>query len=171
MSCSRDRDNDYDEIVYKKANAKLEKTFNCTIPFIPPIRSKTTGLQTAICDHELVGDKAIHLYEQIETAERNSPPCAGMNIILGLPFNSKGTAPYEGFGHNNTAFVMMYLKPSVKVLHIVWDYDFIALVAGIGGYTGLLIGFPIANGVVSINSVILEALMQKKKTGKFFNFE
>ena len=135
-----------------------------------PLRSKNTGLQTAICDDENVGDKAKQLYEQIETAERNSPPCAGMNIILGLPFNSKGTVPYEGFGHNNTAFVMMYLKPSVKVLHIVWDYDFIALVAGIGGYTGLLIGFPIANGVISINSVILEALIQKKRTGKFFSF-
>ena len=169
MSCSRDKDNHYDDIVYEKANANLEKTFNCTIPFISPLRSKTTGLQTPICDDETVGDKAMLLYEQIETEERNNPPCAGMNIILGLPFESKGSVPFQGFGHNDTAFVMMYLKPSVKVLHIVWDYDFIALVAGIGGYTGLLIGFPIANGVISINSAILKALIQKKTTGKLFN--
>ena len=169
MSCSPDKDNNFDNIVYGKANAELEKTFNCTIPFIPPINSNTTGHQLAICDDETIGDRAMQLYEQIETAERNDPPCAGMNIILGLPFLSKGSVPFQGFGRNDTAFVMMYLKPSVKVLHIVWDYDFIALVAGIGGYTGLLIGFPIARGVILINSIILKILIQKKKTGTVFN--
>ena len=169
MSCSPDRDNDFDNIVYDKANAKLENTFNCTIPFIPPLRSQTTGFQSAICNNETIGDKTMQLYEEIETAERNTPPCAGMNIILGLPFNSKGSAPYQGFGHNDTAFAMMYLKQSVKVLHIIWDYNFIDMVAGIGGYTGLLIGYPIANGIIAINSIILETLIKKKKTGKIFN--
>ena len=171
MSCSPDKDKNFDNIVYGKANAELEKTFNCTIPFIPSINSNTTGHPPAICDNEMIGDKAMQLYEQIETTERNHPPCAGMNIILGLPFQTKGTVPYQGFGHNDTAFVMMYLKPSVKVLHIVWDYDFIALVAGIGGYTGLLIGFPIARGVILINSIILKILIQKKKTGKILNID
>ena len=169
MSCSSDKDNNFDNIVYGKANAVFEEKFNCTIPFVAPMISNTTGLQLAICANETVGRKAKQSYEEIETAERNTPPCAGMNIILGLPFNSKGSAPYQGFGHNDTAFAMMYLKPSVKVLHIIWDYDFIDMVAGIGGYTGLLIGCPIANGIIAINSIILEALIKKKKTGKIFN--
>ena len=171
MSCSSDKDNNFDNIVYEKANAVLEETFNCTIPFVAPMISNTTGLQLAICDDEKVGKKAQQRYEEIETAERNDPPCAGMNIILGLPVYSTGSVPFQGFGHNDTAFVMMYLRPSVKVLHIVWDYDFIALVAGIGGYTGLLIGFPIARGVILINSIILKILIQKKKTGKIFNID
>ena len=169
MSCSKDKDNNFDNIVYEKANANLEKAFNCTIPFIPPMISNTTGLQLAICDDEKIGREAQQNYEKIETAERNHPPCAGMNFILGLPRRSKGSVPFQELGHNDTAFIMMYLRPSVKVLHIVWDYDFIALVAGIGGYTGLLIGFPIARGVILINSIILKILIQKKKTGKIFN--
>ena len=169
MSCNSDKDNDFDKIVYEKANAVLEETFNCTIPFTLPMISKITGLQPAICDDEKVGEKAQQSYKDIQTAERNDHPCAGMNIIFGLPVYSTGSVPFQGFGHNDTAFAMIYLKPTVKILHIVWDYDFIALVAGIGGYTGLLIGFPIARGVILINSIILKILVQKKKTGKIFN--
>ena len=167
MSCSPAMDKNFDNIVYEKANAELEKTFNCTIPFLPAISSNTTGHPTAICDDEMIGDKAMELYEQIETAQRNQAPCAGMDILLGLPFYSKGSVPYQGFGHNDTAFILLYFKSSVKVKHTVWDYDFIRLVAEIGGYTGLLVGFPIARGVILFTSIILKMLIQKKKTGKF----
>ena len=169
MSCSPDMDMNFDNMVYEKANAELEKVFNCTIPFLPAISSNLTGGPLPICRDEVVGDKAMELYEQVETAQRETRPCAGMDILLGLPFYSKGSVPYQGFGHNNTAFILLYFKSSVKVKHTVWDYDFIRLVAEIGGYTGLLVGFPIARGVILFNSIILKMLTQKKKTGKIFN--
>ena len=169
MSCSPDMNKNFDNIVYDNAISESEKTFNCTIPFLPVIRSNTIKHPPAICDDETIGDKAMDLYQQIENTHRNHPPCAGMDIQLGLPFHSKGSVPYQGFGHNNTAFILLYLKDSVKVMHTIWDYDFMRLVAEIGGYTGLLVGFPIARGVILINSIILKILVQKKKGGKIFD--
>ena len=170
MSCNNNMNLNFDQTVYDIANAELEKHYNCTIPFLPEMDSKVTGIPLQICKDEKIGKNAMELYELVETSQRNNTPCARMDISLGLPFMSKGSSPYQGFGYNDTAFILLYFKSSIKVKHTVWDYDFITLVAEIGGYTGLLVGFPIARAVILVNSIILKFLVNKKKTGRLFNF-
>jgi hypothetical protein len=160
----------FDQTVYEIAHAELETKYNCTIPFLPEMASKVTGVPLQICKDEEIGKNAMELYELIETSQRNNTPCARMDIFLGLPFMSTGSAPYQGFGDNDTAFILLYFKSSIKVKQTIWDYDFIRLVAEIGGYTGLLVGFPIARAFILVNSIILKLLIRKKKTGKLFSF-
>jgi hypothetical protein len=159
----------FDRNVYELANAELERQYNCTTPFLPAIASNVTGAPPTICADEKIGKKAMELYDLIETSLRDNTPCSRMDIFLGLPFYSINEYPYQGFGYNDTAFILLYFKSSIKVKSTVWDYDFITLVAEIGGYTGLLVGFPIARAVIWINAIILKILINKKKTGKWFN--
>ena len=170
MSCNNNMNFNFDQTVYEKANAELERQYNCTIPFLPELASKATGVPLQICKDEEIGKNAMELYELIETSQRNNTTCARMDIFLGLPFVSKGSDPYQGFGTNETAFILLYFKSSIKVKHTVWDYDFITLVAEIGGYTGLLVGFPVARAVILVNSIILKFLVNKTQTGKLFSF-
>ena len=169
MACDRNMNLNFDNRVYEMASASLEREYKCTIPFLPAVSSNITGKPIDICKNEEIAERAMELYEFIETSQRNNTPCARMDILLGLPFISKGSVPYQGFGHNDTAFILLYFKSSIKVKSTVWDYDFITLVAEIGGYTGLLVGFPIARGVILINSIILKILTTYRKTGKLFN--
>ena len=170
MSCDKQMNLDFDRNVHEIANAESERQYNCTTPFLPAIASNVTGVPPTICADEKIGKKSMALYDLIETSLRENTPCSRMDIFLGIPFYSTETRPYKGFGYNDTAFILLYFKSSIKVKSTIWDYDLIRLVAEIGGYTGLLVGFPIARGVIWINSIILQILMNKKKTGKFFTF-
>ena len=162
--CAPELNKNFDETLYKMANADLEKLYQCTIPFLPAIVSNTTGVPTSICKNLDTGKLAMERYLGIESDLLSSMPCARMDIFLGMPAISNdsampgGSIPYQGYGYDHTSFILLYFKTNIKVKHIVWDYDSISLVAEIGGYTGLLLGFPIARGVIWINSIILKVI-------------
>ena len=163
MSCHPEMNLNFDDTVYQIANAKLEQEYNCTIPFLPTLSLDITGKPPEICRNEAIGNKAMDTYKYVETSQLKHTPCARMDIFLGLPFISKGSAPYQGFGFNNTAFIKLYFKTAIKVKHTVLDYDFITLVAELGGYTGLLIGLSVGQGVIMINSFVLKIFAARKK--------
>ena len=157
----------FDNTLYEIANRKLEVEFECTIPFLPIFVSHHTGKPTKICQNSETGKKAMDRYLEIEsTLLGENMPCSRMDIFLGMPAISNdsampgGSMPFQGYGYDNTSFIMLYFKTDIKVKHIVWDYDLITLIAEIGGYTGLLVGFPIARGIIWINSIILKLVVR-----------
>ena len=117
MSCDKEMNFEFDSNVHEIANAELERQYNCTIPFLPSIASNVTGVPSTICADEKIAKKSMELYDLIETSLRENTPCSRMDIFLGLPFygiNEKH--PYQGFGYNDTAFILLYFKSSIKVL-------------------------------------------------------
>ena len=164
MTCNPDMNLKYDDTVYEIANADLDRRYNCTIPFLPTISSNITGTPPEICRTEATGTKAMKQYEYIEASHLSNTPCVRMDIFLGLPFISSGSVPYQGYGFNDTAFIKLYFKTAIKVKSTVLDYDFITLVAELGGYSGLLIGVSVGEGIIRINSVIIKILAKKYVT-------
>ena len=166
MSCNPEMNLNFDDTVYEIANADLERRYNCTIPFLPTISSNITGKPPEICREDTIATQAMERYEYIEASQLSKTPCARMDIFLGLPFISSGSVPYQGYGFNDTAFIMLYFKTAIKVKSTVLDYDFITLVAELGGYTGLLIGMSVGQGIILINSIIIKILAAKRNGNK-----
>ena len=165
--CKEEMNLKFDDTLYEMANKKLEDEYNCTIPFLPPFVSNKTGKLTQICQSSNTGKRAIERYLDLEsTMLGENTPCSRMDIFLGMPAISNdsampgGSMPYQGYGYDHTSFIMLYFKTNIKVKHIVWDYDLVTLVGEIGGYTGLLVGFPIARGIIWINSIIFKLVVK-----------
>ena len=172
--CSESMNLKFDDKLYELANKKLEFEYMCTIPFLPTIVSNNTGKPTVICQNLEVGKKAMEKYLDIEsTMLGQNIPCSRMDISFGMPAITNGSSmpggsiPFQGYGYDNTSFVMLYFKTDIKVKHIVWDYDLRTLVGDIGGYTGLLVGFPIARGIIWTNSIILNFIIRIMQSNKF----
>ena len=169
--CNPEMNLKFDETFYKLYNDDLANQFNCTIPFTPSIALNTTKTTLEICRTPEIGEKATSRDSDIKP----DTPCARMDIFLGMPVISNGleipggSVPYQGYGYDHTAFIKLYFKTDIKVKNIVWDYDVTTMVAEIGGYTGLLIGFPIVSAIIWIISIILKVVDNKAKMGKFFN--
>ena len=152
----------FDDNLYQVANKELVKLNNCTIPFLPINTRNVTQDPLKICENAEMGKSAMSLYLDIESRLLGNIPCSRMDVFLGMPAITNdsalpgGSVPYQGYGSDITSFILLYFKTNIKVKTVVWDYDILTLVAEIGGYTGLLVGFPIARGIILINSVILK---------------
>ena len=156
----------FDDNLYQVVNKELVKLNNCTIPFLPMSRRNITTVPLQICKNAEMGKSAMSLYLDIESRLLGQIPCSRMDVFLGMPAITNdsalpgGSVPYQGYGSDNTSFILLYFKTNIKVKTIVWDYDILTLIAEIGGYTGLLVGFPIARGIILINSVILKITLK-----------
>ena len=156
----------FDDNLYQVANEELGKLNNCTIPFLPINTRAVTQVPLQIGENAEIGKSAMSLYLDIESRLLGNIPCSRMDVFLGMPAITNdsalpgGSVPYQGYGSDNTSFILLYFKTNIKVKTVVWDYDILTLVAEIGGYTGLLVGFPIARGIILINSVILKIILK-----------
>ena len=156
----------FDDNLYQVANKELGKLNNCTIPFLPINTRDVTQVPLQICENAEIGKSSMSLYLDIESRLLGNIPCSRMDVFLGMPAITNdsalpgGSVPYQGYGSDNTSFILLYFKTNIKVKTVVWDYDILTLVAEIGGYTGLLVGFPIARGIILINSVILKITLK-----------
>ena len=157
----------FDDTLYETANKLLEVEFKCTIPFLPIFVSNHTDEATKICHNSETGKEAMDKYLDVESMFLGeNMPCSRMDISLGMLDISNdsampgGSMPFQGYGYDNTSFIMLYFKTDIKVKHIVWDYDLSTLIGEIGGYTGLLVGFPIARGIIWINSIVLKVVVR-----------
>ena len=165
-SCDPLLDLQFDDNLYQVANKELVKLNNCTIPFLPINTRNLTQAPPKICENAEMGKSAMSLYMDIESRLLGKIPCSRMDVFLGMPAITNdsalpgGSVPYQGYGSDNTSFILLYFKTNIKVKTVVWDYDILTLVAEIGGYTGLLVGFPIARGIILINSVILKITLK-----------
>ena len=146
----------FDDVLYGRINEKLEEKLNCTVPFLPAIESKLTGNITKICETPNQSLKAVREYDYLRASGQSTigdTPCTGMDIYLGLPFISKTD--------KNVGYIKLYLKSTVKIKSTVLDYQFLSLVAELGGYVGLLLGISCVKILITLNSVFMRNLEQK----------
>ena len=158
MSCEPNMNLNFDDMLYEKANAKLEDEFNCTVPFLPSIISNVTGNLSEICRDSDTGYKALGLYDYFKSGGlysliKDQMPCATMDIFLGLPFITNGS--------QHEAYIKIYLKTSVKVKNTVLDYEFLSLIGEIGGYTGLLLGISLVDISIRFNRFLVNEIRKK----------
>lgn len=151
----------FDETFYRLANADLENQYGCTIPYLPLILSNVTQKPTEICKDEDIGQKAMNRYSNIQTSQLGNMPCARIDIFMGIPTvtNNSEVAnprPYMGYGTRDTAFVLIYFKTHIKVKSTVYDYDFLTLVAELGGYIGLLVGLSLIELINHAKSIVIK---------------
>ena len=169
ISCNDDMTRNFDDMLYENANKELEQKYGCSIPFLPQMRSMVTGEILEICKSAEMGQLALETYKDLETKMLGNVPCTRMDVSLGMPDVShdaatpQGSIPYQGYGSDDTAFVLFYFKPTIKVKSTVLEYDFVTLVAEIGGYVGLFIGVSLAESSIAIIS-FLERKKREKAT-------
>ena len=167
ITCNNNMGKAFDDAFYETANLELEEKYGCTIPFLPQVRSLDSEEILRICESDEVGQLAFKTYEDIETEMLRNVPCTRMDVSLGMPHVShdaartNGSVPYKGYGTDETAFVLFYFKPTIKVKRTILEYDYYTLVAEIGGYVGLFIGVSLAE-----SSVALISFLQRKMENK-----
>ena len=94
-------------------------------------------------------------YDYLRSSGQSSlcpSPCEGMDIYLGLPFISTA--------ESNFTYIKIYLKSSVKIKSIVYDYTFLSLVAEVGSYVGLILGISVVNIALNINLLFIQRIKQ-----------
>ena len=158
----------FDDMLYEAANENLDDKYGCTIPFLPQMKSKNTGKDLDICKSPEIGQMALKSYEDVETKMLGNVPCTRMDISLGMPHVShdaaapQGSVPYQGYGSDETSFVLLYFKPTIKVKRTILEYDYLTLVAEIGGYVGLLIGVSLAQSSIAIITLLAKTVEKSR---------
>ena len=134
--CNPKMNLDYDRWFYSSIAHKNERSYNCSVPFHPPVESSITGKEIEVCEDEEIGKRALSDYNNNFVAgskTKQTKPCAGMDVFLGPP---------EGSDQNKkeNAYIRIYVKSDVKIKSIILHYDSITLFAELGGYLGMLLG-------------------------------
>ena len=153
--CDQRMDESFDATLFNRINQDLENKFNCTVPFLPYFKSELTGHETRVCREENKSMEASKRYDYLRSSGQSSlcpSPCEGMDIYLGLPFISKA--------ESNFTYIKIYLKSSVKIKSIVYDYTFLSLVAEVGSYVGLILGISVVNIALNINFMFIQRIKQ-----------
>ena len=126
----------YDEFLYRNLRKILASEFNCTVPFLPDYNLPTDTRRIDICKDP---EKRNASYAKYDLLKRNNEnrvcenPCSTIQTYFGLFFKD---ATYDG----DKAYLKIYLQSMTTIKLTVMDYDGVAMVADIGGYTGLLLG-------------------------------
>ena len=136
IPCNPEINTKYDEVVYKNLRKELINEFNCTVPFLP-----TSTLERSddidICREPDTRRKAYARYDLLKRNNENKlckNPCNTVQPYFGLFFQD------PTYKEKDKAYLKIYLQSMTTIRVTVMDYDGIAMIADIGGYTGLLLG-------------------------------
>ena len=136
IPCNETMNKEYDEFIYRNLRRILGSEFNCTVPFLPDYTAPQDTRRLDICKDP---EDRIASYVQYKLLKRNNEnrlcenPCSRIQAYFGLFFKD---ATYDG----DKAYLKIYLQSMTTIKLTVMDYDGVAMVADIGGYTGLLLG-------------------------------
>ena len=83
--------------------------------------------------------QAISAFDDVGTRGGCKDPCMKTVTYFGFPFLSEDSIDY--------AYAKLYFKNIVKVTEDYLSYTFLSMIAEIGGYAGLMIGFSILDFV------------------------
>ena len=84
-------------------------------------------------------NQAISAFDDVGTLGKCMDPCVKTVTYFGFPFLSDDDIDY--------AYAKLYFKNIVKVTEDYLSYTFLSMIAEIGGYAGLMIGFSILDFV------------------------
>ena len=141
IPCNATMNTKYDEFLYRNLTKILESEFNCTVPFLPDYSFPKEVRKINICKD---AEKRKASYAKYVLLQRNNEnkvcenPCSRIQTYFGPFFKDP---KYEG----HKAYLKIYLQSMTTVKVTVMDYDWVAMIADIGGYTSLLLGMSAIN--------------------------
>ena len=160
IPCNASMNQRYDEYLYQRLNEILVSKFRCSVPFLP--NTQITN-HNKICKNAKKRQKAYALYDLLKRNKENivcPNPCSSIEVYFGIMF--------QDVVHNeNRAYLQFYLPTTTRINFTVLDYDGVAMLADIGGYSGLLLGLSAAHLSKLLFKAIVKMLnfprKQKKK--------
>ena len=167
IPCNPEINTKYDEVVYKNLRKELINEFNCTVPFLPTSTlERSDGID--ICREPDTRRKAYARYDLLKRNNENKlckNPCNTVQPYFGLFFQD------PTYKEKDKAYLKIYLQSMTTIRVTVMDYDGIAMIADIGGYTGLLLGMSAIHVSRFIFKSILKLInaprkIQERKTSQ-----
>ena len=143
--------NTFDSCMDKGLQDVMMREVGCTVPFISN-RSQVCGAGSE--------EKRLQAFAAYQNNRRNQDmlcanPCGFMNIYFGPPVEEE----------DNQTRIIMYFRRDVKVTSEYYLISLVSMIAEIGGYASLLLGFSLFNLPGAAEFVIEKAskLCSRKK--------
>ena len=166
IPCNAEMNTKYDKCIYEGLRTTMLEEFNCTIPFLPEIATPKDAQYDGICGDPETRKNAYEKYDLLKRNNENKlcpNPCSTIRTYFGILFEDLS---YEEKG---IAYLKIYLQSMTTIMVTVMDYDGVAMVADIGGYTGLLLGFSATHLSRFLFKTILMAINapRRKREGRY----
>ena len=147
LDCTDDLKYSHDECILEKFGKEMIKKFGCD--FIT-----TSNTPENICNGRNIkeefmedfGDEYEQLYKEVKHSYCPMP-CGTMNVHYGIP---AGT----GYELKNVGYTKIYFKQRVIARKSVYTYTTQSVIADIGGFLGLMLGFSILDLSFVIENVL-----------------
>ena len=134
ITCDPDLDIGFDDCLINALDKRALKSIGCTFPTLTKLTSKA-------CDAKMMNEtqsKLLHNYKLFKSQSEVldcALPCSTMNVALGIP-------KYDKYPEDKVR-AKVYFKRSVTEKRNIVPYDWVSLMAEIGGYVGLLLGWSL----------------------------
>ena len=146
--CSNDLNNCHDKCVLENLEKAMEDKFGCH--FFNSSKPEMLCNGRNVREEYKNGFKGefFKLFKKVKMAFCPTP-CKTMNIFYGIPVESQNDVEDE-------AYIKLYFKQQISSRKSTLSYDTDSVIADIGGYLGLLLGFSILD-----ITMIIEKLLTK----------
>ena len=128
----------YDDCIYEKLTKRMidETEENCTVPWFPSRFSKDLIGNHKVCSEENDVNKTFWIYWDRITNQENdcNRPCKTMVLNIGGKNYVQNENQSQGVG-------LFYFSMTSTKTEELYLYSFSSLIADIGGYLGMLLGF------------------------------
>ncbi|XP_023334500.1 uncharacterized protein LOC111705999 isoform X2 [Eurytemora carolleeae] len=144
----------YDDCIFSNLYDLMIQNVGCAVPFLPNVIN--------ICVEENQRQQAFNIYQENRRNQKNicANPCTFTNMYFGPPVTGKSQIELADIGR-----AVFYYRRSVKYTEEYVRYTWLSMVAELGGYTGLLLGYSLLH-LSKIFDPILEcfgAIYEKTK--------
>ena len=130
----------------------IGKTDGCFIKRVGELTNSTFGcvvtefynLEYQICSTKIWKMVKANLATFISSAvEECGKSCVDSLILFGFPNERKINSGFRDKNRQNKTFFHFKIFPTAQIQKSIYSYDFVSMIAEIGGYTGLLLGISV----------------------------
>ena len=116
----------------------MNSTFGCVV-------TEFYNLEYQICSTKIWKSVKANLAIVLKSAvEECGKSCIGSVITFGFPNERKINVAFEeDRNRHNKTFAHFKIFPTTQIQKSIYSYNFISMIAEIGGYTGLLLGISV----------------------------
>ena len=149
---------DYDSCIFSELYkiSKRSEPGRCTVPWLPR--------KDAICTDRTASQAAFKIYQNNRRNQNNicGNPCQFTNVYFGPPVEE--LIVHEE-SNDYKASLIIYFRREVKITSEYFLISIISMIAEIGGYAGLLLGFSIFN-LTDVTDFLIQKWKKKILTRK-----
>ncbi len=124
-------DEKFDQCYARRFQGSMVESSDCILPYYGPV--------VEFMDHDLCTGNQSELFRKRNDFQHCEKPCNEMTINFGFPYTR------DAFEANELGKATVFFKfgRSVQVKTMVYSYGAISMLAEIGGYSGLMLGFSV----------------------------